>query len=75
MDAYKIFRQMVEKEERTKQYKNYDKEELITELDEKNQQIERLEGIINELEIYIKGSDDCWDLQAVLDKLKELKGE
>lgn len=27
----------------------------------------------NELKRYIKASDDCWDLQAILDKIKELE--
>lgn len=38
-------------------------------------EIVRKDNNWNELKIYIKASDDCWDLQAVLDKIKELENE
>ena len=50
-----------------------DVEEVREKINDLSIENKRLNNIINELEIYIKGSDECWDLQAVLDKLNELK--
>lgn len=39
------------------------------------QELQRKDNNWNELKRYIKASDDCWDLQAVLDKMKELEND
>ncbi len=41
--------------------------------DKLQQELQRKDNNRNELKRYIKASDDCWDLQAVLDKMKELE--
>lgn len=59
---------------------SYDNIDLIQTLNEQDEEIEKLHQELqrkdnnwNELKRYIKASDDCWDLQAVLDKIKELE--
>ena len=71
----------------TQKYQKYDKEDLVDELYEKNQEIERLNNIINELVLSCYGSDmslaefeNIWKIAfnekynpEEIDKLKELK--
>lgn len=51
---------------------NNEKNKQINEL---QQELQRKDDNWNELKRYIKASDECWDLQAVLDKMKELENE
>ena len=38
-----------------------------------HQELQRKDNNWNELKKYVEDHDDCWDLQAVLDKIKELE--
>ena len=49
-DAYKIFKELEERNKRANPYKFYDKDELIDEILKDEDEIERLNNIINELE-------------------------
>jgi predicted RNase H-like nuclease (RuvC/YqgF family) len=37
------------------------------------QELQRKDNNWNELKKYVEEHDDCWDLQAVLDKIKQLE--
>ena len=49
------------------------RENEVKAVKEKLQELQRKDNNWNELKEYIKASDECWDLQAVLDKMKELE--
>jgi hypothetical protein len=84
VDTYKIFRQLEEKKKRANPYTFYDKDELIDEILKQEDEIERLNNIINELEKWLN-EDECFNgrklrkdyitvlVTDVLDKLKALK--
>ena len=84
-DTYKIFRQLEERQKRANPYKFYDKDELIDEILKSEDEIEKLNNIINELEKYLKEKQTLYGINQqgfswgvagdCLDKLKELKGE
>ena len=59
----------------TQKYNDYDKEDLVEELIEKEQELQRKDNNWNELKKYVEDHNDCWDLQPVLDKINELEGD
>ena len=79
-DAYKIFKELEERNKRANPYKFYDKDELIDEILKDEDEIERLNNIINELEEYlnkvIETSSEMESITCsfVLKQLQELKG-
>ena len=50
VDTYKIFRELEAREKRANPYKFYDKDELIDEILKDEDEIERLNNVISELE-------------------------
>ena len=61
-DAYKIFRELEERNKRAYPYKFYDKDELIDEILKDKDEIERLNNIIEKIRDYVyKPIDKEWD--------------
>lgn len=81
---YKIFRELEEQNKRAKTYKSYDKDELIDEILKDEDEIERLNNIINDFDkwllgekmMFYKGSDGEELIRYVetTNKWLELKG-
>lgn len=59
-DAYKIFKELEERNKRANPYKFYDKDELIDEILKDEDEIERLNNIINE---------SAEELQKIIDEV------
>ena len=72
----------------TQKYNNYDKEDLVEELIEKEQELQRKDNIINEIKEYLekeiargRSEDNVWLMgcydedREILDKINELKGD
>lgn len=89
-EAYKIFRELEEQNKRANPYKFYDKDELIDEILKDEEEIERLNNIINELEKWLDEEYQYADkhifpgsmagvamgqINRTKNKLHELKGE
>ena len=81
VDTYKIFRELEARRKRANPYTFYDKDELIDEILKDEDEIERLNNIINKLFEYLKENSKQPELfesdryyEDILDKLQELLG-
>lgn len=77
-DAYKIFRELEERNKRTNPYKFYDKDELIDEILKDEDEIERLNNIIKRFEedlreVYLTFGE--FSEEYTEKKIRELKGD
>jgi len=77
-DAYKIFRQIQEKDKKAKQYTNYEKEDLIDEITELQEREEQLQNNWNELKNWLDNicfyDNDTITYEQISDKIQELEG-
>lgn len=72
-DAYKIFRQLQEKEKQAQQYKNYEREDLIDEILNLQQENDQLKDRINKAIKYIEencSADNRLNLKVILKRDK-----
>ena len=80
-DAYKIFRELEERNKRANPYKFYDKDELIDEILKDEDEIERLNNVIKDiksqldyLETYSSKEDVFEDMKRRLDRIDKIIG-
>jgi hypothetical protein len=78
-DNYKIFRQIQEKDQKRKQYTNYEREDLIDEIIELQEREEQLQNNWNELKKWLEEKMSIYEYQeasnfyVALNKMQELE--